>query len=470
MPSGANLGNAVLDRQAAAVPGPAVVLFTRDLRVHDHPALHAALAAADRVVPLFVLDDEILAGPAATPNRMRFLLDCLRDLRTSLVARGGSLVVRRGDVVDEVGQVCRQVGATSLHVSRDVSAYARRREQRLGSLADDLRLTLQTHPGVTVVEPGAITPSGGGVFQVFTAYWRHWREHRSRAVLPAPETVRLPSGLSTGRIPALEALVEGRPSPLLIAGGETEGRTRVDAWFDGPIADYERSRDDLAADATSRLSAFLHFGAVSALELADRCDLRRRGHDAFQRQLCWRDFNHQLLWGHPGLPQEDLRPRDDVWRRDGGQIAAWQEGRTGVPVVDAGMRQLQQEGFMHNRARLLAASFLTKHLYVDWRVGAAWFERWLVDADVANNRTQWQWTAGTGTASRPNRIFNPWAQSRRYNAADYIRRHVPELADLDDRAIHAPHEAAGLDDLDYPDPIVDHGAARARFLAARDSN
>lgn len=450
------------------MPGPAVVLFARDLRVHDHPALHAALAQGDRVVPLFVFDDGILTGPAGTPNRVRFLLDCVRDLRSSLVARGGSLVVRRGDVVDQVEQVCRQVGASSLHITADVSALARRREQRLARLADDLGVMLRSHPGVTAVEAGAITPSGGEVFQVFTAYWRRWRGHRSRPVLPAPDTVRVPPGLATGPIPAFDDLVEGRPSPLLIAGGETEGRARVDAWFDEAIADYQRARDDLAADATSRLSAFLHFGAVSPLELADRCDPRRRGHEAFQRQLCWRDFNHQLLWGHPDLPQQDLRPRGDDWCRDGEVIAAWQQGRTGVPVVDAGMRQLQQEGWMHNRARLLTASFLTKHLYVDWRIGAAWFERWLVDADVANNRTQWQWTAGTGTASRPNRVFNPWAQSRRYNGAGYIRRYVPQLASLDDRDIHAPHEAAGRpDDLDYPDPIVDHGTARAAFLAAR---
>lgn len=447
----------------------AIVLFTRDLRVHDHPALHAACQESDRVVPLFVLDDAILDSGYAAPNRVAFLLDSLRDLRSSLVDRGGSLVVRRGDVLGEVRQVAEDVGATSIHLSADVSRYARRREAGLRDVAADLGVPLTAHPGITVVPPGEIAPSGGDVFQVFTPYWRRWRDHPKREVLPAPERVALPSELATGRLPARAALVDGETSPELAPGGETAGRERLDAWFADGVEAYDRARDALSEDATSRLSPHLHLGTVSPNEVAARVDLRRRGHETFLQELCWRDYDHQLLHGFPEMAVRDHRPRGDDWRDDSDAIAAWKEGRTGYPVVDAAMRQLRQEGWMHNRARMIVASFLTKHLYVDWRVGAEHFERWLVDGDIANNRAQWQWVAGTGTDSRPNRMFNPWTQSTRYGAAGYIRRYVPELAHLSDDDIHRPHELAGslFGGLDYPAPIVDHRAARERFLAAR---
>lgn len=443
----------------------AVVLFTRDLRVHDHPALWAACREAERVVPLFVLDDAIL--DRASPNRVAFLRASLEDLRASLVARGGSLVVRRGDLLGEVRQVCADVGATSLHVSADVSGYAQEREADLRGLAGELGAGFVTHPGVTVVPPGELAPSSGDHYEVFGAYWRRWRDHPRREVLPAPERVDLPAGLATGRIPALADLTTGEPSPRLPVGGETAGRERLDAWLADGIARYDDLRDDLGADATSRLSPHLHLGTVSPSEVASRIDLRRRGHEAFLRQLCWRDHAQQLLAARPDLPSQELRPRGDGWRDDPVSVAAWKAGRTGYPVVDAGMRQLLAEGFVHNRARMLVASFLTKQMYVDWRVGAAHFDRWLVDGDVASNTSQWQWVAGTGTDSRPNRVLNPWLQSRRYHAAAYIRRWVPELAHLDDAAIHEPHAAGVADAGGYPRPIVDHDDARTRFLQAR---
>lgn len=447
----------------------AVVLFTRDLRVHDHPALHAAVTSGDRVVPLFVVDDAILASGHATPNRMAFLLDSLRDLRASLTARSGSLLVRRGDVAHQVARLVGEVGASSLHASADVSRYAHRRERALRSLCDDLAIGLHLHPGVTVVEPEDVRTTSGGHYEVFTPYWRRWSEVPQRAPLPPPDRVTLPSGVATGRIPALGDLVDGAPSPDLQRGGEARARARLDAWFDGAVGDYDRGRDELAAE-TSRLSADLHFGTLSPAEVADRVDRRRDGHESFLRQLCWRDFDHQLTAADPGIVVDDHRGRGDRWRDDPEAVAAWKEGRTGYPVVDAAMRQLRREGWMHNRARLLAASFLTKHLYVDWRVGARHFWDLLVDGDIANNAAQWQWVAGTGTDPRPNRMFNPVTQSRRYDPAGrYIRRYVPELRDLSDDLVHEPwrgdpslSEATG-----YPAPIVDHAEARQRFLEAR---
>ena len=448
----------------------ALVLLTRDLRVHDQPALAAACAHAERIAVLFVLDEAILGSPAAAPNRLAFLLEALADVDTSLRDRGGRLVVRRGDLAREVAGVVRETGATSLHLAADVSAFARARERRLAILADDLRLDLRVHPGPSVVPPEALTTTDGGAYRVFTPYWRRWAEHLHRAPLPAPERVPAVARLDPGRLPTLAELTTGPTSPGRAPGGEGAGRRRLDEWLAGGIDGYEDGRDRLADDATSRLSPYLRFGCVSAVEVVDRLDRRRRGHDAFLRQLCWRDFNQQLLAAHPDLPRTDLRGGERTWHDDPEGLAAWVEGRTGYPVVDAGMRHLREEGWMHNRARMLTASLLTKHLLIDWRLGARHFMDWLVDGEVANNVAQWQWVAGTGTDTRPGRMLNPVAQGRRHDPdGRYVRRHVPELAHLDDAVLHTPWEADGslLAPGGYPPPLVDHDEARERFLAVR---
>jgi deoxyribodipyrimidine photo-lyase len=446
----------------------AIVLLTRDLRVHDHPALSAACERAQAVVPLFVLDDAVLGSRYAAPNRVSQLRDALVDLRASLAARGGDLVVRRGDTVGEVAALARDLGAAELHVTADVSAHATRRERALAELARGLGLRLELHPGVTAVEPGALTTSGGGHYRVFTPYHRRWRDTPLRRPLPAPGRIVLPPGLDAGAIPELGALTDGVRSPELAPGGEAIARQRLAAWLDGPVDDYPRVRDALAEDATSHLSAHLHLGTVSATEILDRLDPQDPAHEAFRRQLCWREFNHQLLAAHPDLPRRALRPTGRRWRDDEAAVTAWKEGRTGYPMVDAGMRQLQREGRMHNRARMVTASFLTKHLQVDWRVGAWHFMDWLADGDLANNFAQWQWVAGTGGNPRPGRMLNPTAQGERHDPdGAYVRRYVEELRAVESARVHAPWTAAtppagGR----YPAPIVDQREARDRFLEA----
>jgi deoxyribodipyrimidine photo-lyase len=415
-----------------------IVLFTRDLRVHDNPALRAACEDCERVVPLFVLDEAILARFGA-PNRVAFLIESLHDLDRSLRDLGGALVVRRGDVVREV----RAFGFPRVYLGEDVSAYARGRERRLA----DAGLDVRTFPGVTVVPPGDLVPSGGGDhFKVFTPYWNRWRTAPRRRVLERPRRVRLPDSVDPGRLE-----LEAPPaSPDRVEGGEAAGRRRLDAWVDGALAGYGAEGDGLAAGSTSRLSAYLRFGCVSPLEVVERA-VGHPGGEAFVRQLCWRDFNYQLFAARPELAHEDMRPRGDRWREDDDALAAWREGRTGYPLVDAGMRQLREEGFMQNRARLVTASFLTKDLYLDWRQGAAHFARLLVDGDVPNNVGNWQWVAGTGADTRPNRVLNPLRQARRYDpAGDYVRRWVPELGSPE-----------------YPAPIGDHDEAAASFRARR---
>jgi deoxyribodipyrimidine photo-lyase len=448
----------------------AVVLFTRDLRVHDHPALHTACRDADRVVPLFVLDDRILRTRYAAPNRVAALLEALADLRASLRERGGDLVVRRGEVTDEVRSLLTEVGADELHLSADVSGYSRRRLEALEDLGRDLGVRVEVHPGVVLVEPGEVTPASSDHFRVFTPYWRRWLEHPHRTPLPAPAAVPTSPSLDPGTIPARAELVAGDEAPERLRTGERAARARLDWWFEHAIEGYEDGRNDLAADRTSKLSPHLHLGCLSVAEVVSRLDRRRRGHGTFLQELCWRDFNHQLLASNPDLPHADLRTQGDRWSEEDAALVAWREGRTGYPVVDAGMRQLHREGWMHNRARMLTASFLTKHLRVDWRVGAWFFMDHLVDGDLANNFAQWQWTAGTGTDSRPNRMFNPVTQSQRYDPTGaYIRRYVPELADADDAVVHAPWTTASqlFGAVEYPPPVVDHAEARARFLTAR---
>jgi len=444
-----------------------VVLFNRDLRVHDHPAL-AAAAEADRVVPLFVLDQRLLGSRFAAPNRVAFMLEALRDLDEALRKAGGRLFVRRGDPVRETIAVARECGASALHVSADWSRYARGREERLARACGEERIEFAAHPGVTVVEPGAVTPTGGDHFKVFTPFHRAWSRLPKREGHGVPRKLKVPGGLKAGRLPSLESLVGGRPSPGRLAGGEAEGRKLMRAFLRDGIGGYEDGHDDLAGDCTSRLSAHIRWGCVSPLELAREAG-ERRGGAAFVRQLCWRDFHHQVLAATPSLPRRDYRRRGDRWSRSQRVLEAWREGRTGYPLVDAAMRQLAEEGFMHNRARMTVASFLCKDLYVDWRAGAWHFWDLLTDGEIANNAGNWQWVAGTGNDTRPNRVLNPVRQAERFDPdGAYVRRYLPELESVEGKAILRPWRMDGFERLDYPPPLVDHDEAAAAFKAHRE--
>ncbi|MEU9337302.1 deoxyribodipyrimidine photo-lyase [Streptomyces sp. NPDC048290] len=449
-----------------------VVLFTADLRLHDHPPLRAALDAADAVVPLFVLDPAIEESGFAAPNRRAFLHDCLADLDASLRERGGRLVVRRGATVDQVCRVVTEADACEVHVSAGHSAFAMHREERLRTALERSGRRLFVHEAVTVaVPPGTITPAACDHFTVFTPYHRHWEGTPLRAVVAAPGRVRVPDEVGGEEIPPLTGT---GVSPALPPGGEGSARAQAAAYWRDGLDAYDDTRDDLGADATSRFSAPLHFGTLSPVELVQRA--RRHGGAgarSFVRQLAWRDFHRQVLAARPSSAHTELRTRHDHWRteRDArADIDAWREGRTGYPVVDAAMRQLREEGWMHNRARLLTASFLTKTLYIDWRVGAAHFLHWLVDGDLANNQLNWQWMAGTGTDTRPHRVLNPVTQGKKYDPSGvYVHRWVPELRGVAAPRVHEPWRLPGLDRavLAYPEPVVDLAEGLERFRRAR---
>jgi deoxyribodipyrimidine photo-lyase len=445
----------------------ALVLFNRDLRVHDNPAL-AAAARAERTLPLFVFDERLLGSRFAAPNRVAFMREALIDLDEALRQASGRLFLRRGDPVAEAIALARECGAVELHVSADYSAYATAREQRLAAACAEERIGFHRHPGTTIVPPGAVTPGGGDHFKVFTPYHRAWGELPLRRRSGPPRELTVPGGLRAGRLPALDKLTAGTLSPRRAAGGEVEGRRLARSFLRDRLGGYDDGHNDLPGDSTSRLSAHLRFGCVSPLALMLEAR-ERAGAEPFVRQLCWRDFHHQVLAATPSLPRRDYRSRGDRWSRSQRALEAWRQGRTGYPLVDAAMRQLAAEGFMHNRARMTVASFLTKDLYIDWRAGARHFWDLLSDGEIANNAGNWQWVAGTGNDTRPNRVLSPVRQAERFDPDGiYVRRYLPELEQVRGKAIFRPWQMEGFARLDYPQPIVDHDEATAAFRAHRE--
>jgi deoxyribodipyrimidine photo-lyase len=428
----------------------AIVAFTRDLRVHDNPALAAACDQARQVVPVFVQDEKLTAQ---SPNRAAFLHGCLADLRQELRNRGGDLLIRAGDPATEIMRLAAETGAERVFIADDVSRYAARRRRALQRACASQRRDLALTPGPAVVPPGDLRPAGGDHYKVFTPYWRAWCAASWRQAVPAPAIIRLPPGLRKGRFFPYGS----GSSPSVAPGGERLASQRAGQWLSDGLPGYRDQHDDLAGDGTSRLSAYLRFGCLSALTLA-RAAKDQPGGEEFCRQLAWRDFFYQVTAAFPDMASRDYRPRGGGWHADRHALDAWREGRTGLPIVDAGLRQLAAEGFMHNRARMITASFLTRNLNIDWRHGYQHFARLLTDGDVASNAGNWQWVAGTGNDTRPNRVMNPLRQARRFDpSGDYVRRYVPELAGLPAPMIHAPWRLPPADarKLRYPPPIVD---------------
>ena len=467
-----------------------IVWFRRDLRVYDHPALRAALDSDERVVPVFCFDDRLLHGRHASGPRTQFLIDCVSDLDGSLRERGGGLVVRHGRPEVELVELAAQVGAEQLHFTADVSPFARRRGERTQAALARAGVELHSHPGLNAVdEVGAVRTQAGKPYTVFTPFHRTWERERRRDVLGAPRSLPpLPSRLAKGRVPSLDALGLRQEVEQPPRGGEQAARERLTCFLSDDVERYEDGRDELGADATSRLSPYLHFGCVSAREVEQRLFGERGtsgiggalgdGRQAFRRQLCWRDFHHHVLLHFPRNAHSEFQPRYRgklAWSRSTKSFDAWCEGRTGFPLVDAGMRQLQREGWMHNRARLVVGSFLTKDLGIDWRRGERHFMRLLVDGDEANNNGNWQWIASVGTDPQPvfRRIYNPARQMESYDAGGaYVRRYVPELAAVPDEYLrepatmpeHVQREVGCVIGVDYPEPIVDHAQARREAL------
>jgi deoxyribodipyrimidine photo-lyase len=453
--------------------GPVICWFRRDLRLNDNPALAAAARTNRPMVPVYVHDQRLEGRPIGAAARVR--LDAsLRALDASLRAIGSRLVLRRGDCAAELGRLVAETGARGVLWNRLPEPEATARDEALQRRLQAEGVTVETFEAFLLAPAGSVRTGAGEPYRVFTPFARALRPR-----LEHLETYAAPSRLRGPDVwPASKARAgPGRPDWSrgfdLADAGEAGGLARLADFLDRALPAYPAARDRPDLDGTTRLSAHLHFGEIgparvvrAALEAA-----RRQGAEAAAEklisELIWREFNWSLLYAFPELPTQSLRPGvEPRWRRDPEGFAAWTKGLTGYPLVDAGMRQLWVTGWMHNRVRMVAASFLIKHLLIDWREGEAWFWDTLVDADEANNPANWQWAAGSGADAQPFfRIFNPVSQGERFDPVGaYVKRWVPELRDLPAAAVHRPWDAGGV--KGYPPPIVEHAMARARALEA----
>ncbi len=455
----------------------ALVWLRSDLRLRDNAALDWAAQNADQLTPVFVLDERLVRSENTSPARMAYLLDSLERLANELAEREQRLCVRRGDPVDEIVGLFEEARAEVLVFHRDTSPYAVARDAEVARRIEKAGGRVEQRKDRVVFEGREVVTKEGRAYSVYTPYRRAWRARLETHPQPPAGPLRLPPpipGLAAGKVPSLASLELGEPPGDLLAGGEAPAKQRLQRFLSGPVDRYAHDRDFPALDATSRLSAALRFGTISVrqcLEWAqDAADDRPEHVESIQGwvdQLIWRDFYAMILSEHPRVLREPYRREYDAmeWNDDEDGFAAWCEGRTGYPIVDAGMRQLRATGWMHNRLRMIVASFLTKDLLIDWRRGERFFMQQLVDGDPANNNGGWQWSASTGTDAQPYfRIFNPVSQSRRFDPdGRFIRRFVPELEALDAKVIHAPWEHDSVPSA-YPAPIVDHASRRKQAL------
>lgn len=426
---------------------PAVLWFRRDLRLHDLPPLLDAAAPDGDVLACYVLDSRLMASSG--PRRLQFLCDSLRELRDAL---GGRLLVTHGLPEQRIPSLAREIGATSVHVSGDYSPFGHRRDEAVSAALGDIPLLTSGSP--YLVAPGRVSKDDGGQYQVFTPYLRRWRQHGWRK--PAQSGANSACWIDPVEV---SERPEGADIPdpgvaLSIPAGEAAARRQWRTFIEHRLDRYAEDRDRPDLDATSKMSAHLKFGNIHPRTMAEDLDGSGPGPQAYLRELAFRDFYAAVLcewpesaWSNWNRVFDALPVDDDADAKQLFQV--WTDGRTGFPIVDAGMRQLRESGFMHNRVRMITASFLVKDLHLPWQWGARWFLEQLVDGDLASNQHGWQWAAGCGTDAAPYfRVFNPSAQAKKFDpTGDYVRRWVPEI-----------------DTGNYPHPIVDHGAERAEAL------
>ncbi|WP_135826085.1 cryptochrome/photolyase family protein [Halorussus ruber] len=465
----------------------------RDLRVADNRAL-AEAAADGEVLPVFVLDPDVLAH--AGPPRVAFLLGALESLRADYRELGGDLLVVRGDPREELPRIADERGADAIYWNRDYSGLAAERDSEVRLALDDAGVSRAAYHDALCHEPGSIRTNKGEHYSVFTYFWKKWRDREKDDPFDAPEAGEVVSP-ETSSLPTLAALGFDDPEAETPPAGTEAARNRLQKFCEDAIFRYAEDRDYPAREGTSRLSPHLKYGTIgirAVWQATEEAMERAEGHPnrggtdddpepeegteaasvrAYQSQLAWREFYAHVLSARPDVVSRNYKSyeNDIGWREDAEALQAWKDGRTGYPIVDAAMRQLRREAYMHNRLRMVVASFLTKDLLLDWREGYDWFREKLVDHDTANDTGGWQWAASTGTDAQPYfRIFNPMTQGERYDPdAEFIREYVPELRDAAPKEVHGWHELAPdeREEIapDYPAPIVDHSERREEAIA-----
>ncbi len=467
-----------------------IVWLRRDLRVSDNAALSAACAQAEQVVPLFVFDPDILSREDTGAARVAFLIDALGVLDANLQKRGGRLIVRRGKVPEQIVKAVEDFGADGVFHQREYEPFGVKRDEAVAAALKEQGKVVETFGGLSLFEPPEVMSKTGTPYTVFGPYKREWFSRPADGPVRAPSHVPVPENAYSDALPSAKELKFQTPQTF-DCGGEDAAHALLKAFLAKKIKEYDSARDILSEDGTSRLSRHLHLGTLSARFVVDA--VRRAGldkpsgsptseqkaehqqepeHSTFLSEIAWHDFYLQILYHFPHVAEGPFKKQFAglEWENNKTLFEAWKTGQTGYPIVDAAMRQMNSEAWMHNRGRMIVASFLTKDLLIDWRWGEKYFMQQLVDGDQAANNGGWQWAAGTGNDAQPFfRIFNPTSQGEKFDPdGAYVKRWVPELARVPAKFIHAPWKLSDAERAlacpDYPKPIVDHAVQRGRAL------
>jgi len=434
----------------------AIIWFRRDLRINDHPALLTAVESSEQVIPLFILDKTQIKEAGA--KLLAYMAQSLRSLDESL---GNNLHIIEGDQVEVLTALIKKYDVQEVHISAEYERYGAERDARVE--AAEIKLVRTGSP--YAVTPGRVVkPSDGTPYKVYTPFYRAWRTHGWRAPAKTPKSMKFVQPTSEYRNFPDFQLPKGVE---IIKAGEAAALTRFKEFTKKGLDTYDENRNFAGIDGTSKMSSYLKFGEIHPRTLLENLG-ESKAHDTFRKEIAWREFYADVLYNNPMTDREYYAPRfaDMRYDKPGAQFKAWCEGRTGYPFVDAAMRQLIQEGWMHNRTRMVVASFLVKDLHLEWQLGERFFAEHLVDYDVASNAHGWQWTAGTGTDASPYyRVFNPIEQGKRFDEnGDYIRKYVPELAHLSATEIHEPWLYLDGYSKGYPERLVDHAIERLESL------
>jgi deoxyribodipyrimidine photo-lyase len=448
----------------------------------DNQALTEAISSANSVIPVFVLDPKLIDSPNASPKRLAFLYKGLAQLDADLQVRGSKLIIRQGNPKEALSNLVKDSGAKQLYAEADFSPYARTRDVEVAR-----ELPLKQVGGSCVSHPESVLKKDGKPYKVFSPFMRVWKtlyQCQTEQLLPIPEHIHTPTGIASEKIP----IPTGLSSSLLIQPGEKAANKRLHEFISGElqgIYQYSDTRNLMDIWGTAQVSPYLRFGMLSArlcVSAAQQAlqhapdQQSRRSAEIWLNELIWREFFISILYHYPSVLQQSFRQnlRTIPWRNDPSEFSAWCEGHTGYPIIDAAMRQLQNTGWMHNRGRMIVASFLVKHLLIDWRWGERWFMQNLIDGDPAANNGGWQWTAGTGIDAAPYfRVFNPIIQSKKFDTRGiFIRRWIPELEMVPWKYIHTPWEMPDelqkkigcVIGVNYPLPLVEHRFARERVI------